>query len=221
MSPLRLTCSLRDRSNSSSSIRRSGNHYGYGSLGENLGSNPLVCNGQSLLQPDGGFPTQDFTQTSIVAVPTTYALRSTQVVSLPDLFASDPRHHVDQFINRYEFIRSQIERVVVVGSHHPDQSFHTIIHVHEGACLRAITPHFDLAVILGESHLATDGGWRLFLAAFVRAQRPVDIVKGDDPRLQAVVFVVVTAELLGKEFLPTVARLGIGGMGIFPHQPRE
>src|ERR1035437_5785720 len=129
MSPPRLTCSLRDRSNSSSSIRRSGNHYGYRSLGENLGSNPLVCNGQPLLQPDGGFPTQYFTQTSIVTVPTAHALRSSKVVSLRDPFASDPRHHIDQLVNRYEFIRSQIERVAVVRSHDPDQSFHTIIHI--------------------------------------------------------------------------------------------
>src|SRR4029077_6646465 len=83
------------------------------------------------------------------------------------------------------------------------------------ACLLAITPHFDLALIFGESHLARDGGWRFFLSAFVRAQRPVDIVKADNSRLQPIVFVVVTAELLGKEFLPTVTRLGIGRMGIF------
>jgi hypothetical protein len=40
-------------------------------------------------------------------------------------------------------------------------------------------------------------------------------VKADNSRLKTVVFVVVTAELLGKEFLPAVARLRIGGMGIF------
>jgi hypothetical protein len=66
-----------------------------------------------LLQPDGGFPTQHLTQTSIVAVPTAHALRSAEVVALRDPFASNPSHHVDQFINRYEFIRSQIERVAV------------------------------------------------------------------------------------------------------------
>jgi hypothetical protein len=35
-------------------------------------------------------------------------------------------------------------------------------------------------------------------------------VKADNLRLKAVVFVVVTAEFLGKEFLPAVAQLGIG-----------
>src|ERR1039457_5056706 len=215
MSPPGLTCSLRDRSNSSSSIRRSGNHYGYRSLGENLGSNPLACNGQSLLQSDGGFPTQHPTQAGIVAVPTTHALRSFKVVSLRDLFATDPRPHADQFVNRHEFIRSQIKRVAIVRSHDPDKSFHTIIHIHKRACLLAITPHFDLAIILSESDLATDRGWRLFLAAFVRAKRPVNVMKADDSRLKAIVFVVVTAEFFSKELLPAIARLGISGMGIF------
>src|ERR1035437_7756600 len=77
-------------------IRRSGNPYGHSGRRENLSCDPLKGHGQPLLQPDGGFPTQYFTQTSIVAVPTTHALRSTKVVSLRDLFASDPRHHVDQ-----------------------------------------------------------------------------------------------------------------------------
>jgi len=98
---------LQDLSNRCILVRRRGNHYGSRSLRKNLSCDPLKGPGQPLLQPDGGFPTQDFTQTSIVAVPTTYALRSTQVVSLPDLFASDPSHQVDQFINRYEFIGSQ------------------------------------------------------------------------------------------------------------------
>ena len=48
----------------------------------------------------------------------------------------------------------------------------------------AITPHFDLAVTFGEHHLVTDGGWRLFLVAFVRAKRPVDVVKADNPRFK-------------------------------------
>src|ERR1035437_4081683 len=203
------------RITSPTSVRGSGRRDKHRRLGEHLSCDPLKGHGQSLLQPYGRFPTQYFTETSIVAVPTTHALRSPKVVSLRDLFASDPRHHVDQPVNRYEFIRSQIERVAVVRSHDAHKSFHTIIHIHKGACLLAIPPHFDLAVIFGESQLATDGGWRLFLAAFVRAQRPVDVVKADNSRLKAVVFVVVTTEFLGKVFPPAVTRLGIGGVGIF------
>jgi hypothetical protein len=154
-------------------VRRCGNPDGYTSLRENLSCDPLKGHCQPLLQPDRGFPTQYFTQASIVAVPTTHALRSTKVVSLRDPVASDPRHHVDQLINRYEFIRSQIKRVAVVRSHDPDKSFHTIIHIHRGACLLAITPHFDLAVIFGESHLATDGGWRFFLFKLYQSQMAV------------------------------------------------
>ena len=53
-------------------------------------------------------------------------------------------------------------------------------------------------VVFDESHFATDSGWHFLLAALVGTERPVDVVKPDDPRLKAVVFVVVTAQLLGK-----------------------
>ena len=102
-----LTSSLPDRSNSSSSsIRCGGSHDGHRSLRKNLSRDPRKGHGQPLLQPHGGLPTQHFPQPSIVAVPATHALRSTQVVSLRDLFAGNPRHHVDQFVDGYEFIQS-------------------------------------------------------------------------------------------------------------------
>jgi len=40
-------------------------------------------------------------------------------------------------------------------------------------------------------------------------------VKADNTRFEAIVFVVVAAEFLGKKFLLSVARLGIGRIGIF------
>src|SRR4029077_7146173 len=99
------------------SVRGSGSRDEHRRLGQYLSCDPLKGHGQPLLQSYGWFPTQHFTQTSIVAVPTTHALRSTTVVSLRDLLAGDPRDHVDQPVNRHEFIRSQINRIAVVRSH--------------------------------------------------------------------------------------------------------
>ena len=71
-------------------VRRSRNHYGYRSLGEKLSCDPLKGHGQPLLQPDGGFPTQNFTQTRVVAVAATHALRTAKIVAFRDPFAGNP-----------------------------------------------------------------------------------------------------------------------------------
>jgi hypothetical protein len=63
---------------------------------------------------------------------------------------------------------------MLVRSHDPDESFYTIIHIHERACLLAITPNFDLAILLGKSYLTTNSGRTFSLTPFERAQRSVD-----------------------------------------------
>src|SRR5437868_5721990 len=63
--------------------------------------------------------------------------------------------------------------------------------------------------------LAGDGPRGFFLATFENSQRAVNIVKAYYAGLKAVVPLVITAELLCKQFFPTVSRLGFRRIGVF------
>src|SRR5579864_172809 len=63
--------------------------------------------------------------------------------------------------------------------------------------------------MLREGNLPRDRRRSFLLAAFICSQRPIHIVEADNARLKTVIFLVVAAELLGKQLLPSVARLRI------------
>src|SRR5580693_166277 len=93
---------------------------------------------------DRRFPAQHFPSTGVVAVASPDSLRTAEVVSLVDTLARGACDHLHQLVNGDQFIGTQVQGLAVVGSHDPDQSFDTVIHVHEGTSLLTVAPDLDL-----------------------------------------------------------------------------
>ncbi len=109
----------------------------------------------------------------------------------------------------------------MIGRHQADQAFDAIVHVHVGTGLLAVAPDLDGAAVFSLGNFARDGCRRLFLAAVVGAERPVDVVEAHDARLELVVVVVVAAEFFGEQLFPAVTWLGIGRIRVFFLQRRD
>jgi len=62
-------------------------------------------------------------------------------MTLLDLFAGNARDQIHQPVDRDQFLRPQVERIVVFGGHDPDQPFHTVVHIHKRARLLAVSPN--------------------------------------------------------------------------------
>ena len=95
------------------------------------------------------------------------------------------------------------------------QAFDAVVDVHEGARLFAVAPDFDFATVAAHRNFAADRSRCFFLAAVVSSEWTVDVVEADDAGLEAVVIVVVAAELFGEQLLPAITGLGIGGHCVF------
>src|SRR5579872_1011545 len=186
-----------------------------------LAFDPLVGDGESLFKRSARLPAQHLAQQGVVAVAAANALRLGQVMPLRQLFAGDAADHVDEVVDADHFVGAEVEGLAMVRGHQADQAFDAIIHVHVGTRLMAVAPDLDLAAIFRVRDFTGDRSRRLLLAAVVGSQRTVNVVEADDARLEFVIAVVVAAKLFGEELLPTVARLGIGGIGVLFLQRNE
>src|SRR5215469_6266385 len=172
--------------------------------------NPDVGDPQAFFQPDRRLPCQHAAEQGIVAVAAAHALRLVEVVLLAQLLACDLGNDVDELIDGYQFVGSEVQGFGVVAGHQPDQAFDAVVNEHEGAGLFTVAPDFDFAAALRESDLSGDGRGSLLLATLIGAERPVHVVKAHDPSFQLVVFFVVAAEFFGEQLLPAIARFGVG-----------
>ncbi len=103
----------------------------------------------------------------------------------------------------------------MVRSHQADQAFDAIVHIHVRAGLLAIAPDLNSLPSFELRDFARNRGRRLFLAAIIRAERPVHVVEAHDARLELVVVVVVAAELFREQLFPAITRLWIGRIRVF------
>jgi hypothetical protein len=122
MSPPRLTCSLRDRSKSSLSIRRSGNHYGYGSLRKNLSCDPLKDHGQSLLQPMDGSQPSNLAFEVLINRNEPPAFRNTVFCSNRTLYVNGVRLLIRRFVSAVEL---ELEET---GGHSAEVTLPSVLH---------------------------------------------------------------------------------------------
>jgi hypothetical protein len=138
-------------------------------------------------------------------------------VPLNDTFTGDFGHQIHQLIDTDQFVRSQVERLRIIGAHNPVDSFNAVVDVHERTALFSISPDLYFISVGSQGDLATDSRWSLLLASFLSAQGSVVIVEAERSSVEAVVFTVILAELFHKELLGTVSFLGLGrGVVFFP-----
>ena len=75
-------------------------------------------------------------------------------------------NNIHQLINRDKPVGTEIQRLVVIGLHEPQQTLDAIIDVHERTCLLAIAPNLDGVSVGCKRDLAGDGRGGFFLATF-------------------------------------------------------
>ena len=103
------------------------------------------------------------------------------------LDARDILDHVHQAVDRDEFVRAQVDRLLDLAVHDLENAFHAIVDVHEAAGLLAVAPDFDFVGtgFHGVNHLAANGGRGFFAAAVPGAVRAVDVVEAGHARREA------------------------------------
>src|SRR5687767_13889542 len=134
------------------------NQRGVGSVSFlQFAGDPVIGRGQSLFERNRGLPLQNFTQTSVVAVASSDALRFGEIVALADLLPGDLRNHVDQLVDRDHPVLAQVDRLAMIAAHQPVDTFDTVVDVTVGPRLFTVAPYFDLINVVGQGDLATDG----------------------------------------------------------------
>src|SRR6266851_3081745 len=158
-------------------------------------------------QSHGRLPTEDLSETAIVAVPSAYSLRPRQVVTLAQVFARNFAYQIYEVVDRNQLVCTEIESIVVIGGHDAHQAFYAIIHVHERARLLTVAPDLNVIAVFRERHFPANGRRSFLFAPVVGSQASIDIVETHDARFELIVMPVITAHLLCVEFFPAVTRL--------------
>mmetsp|Transcript_18288 Transcript_18288/g.61458 ORF Transcript_18288/g.61458 Transcript_18288/m.61458 type:complete len:217 (-) Transcript_18288:489-1139(-) len=121
------------------------------------------------------------------------------------LLVADLHDHLGHLVHGDLLVRANVERLLVVGHHQPDDALDGVVNVAEGARLLPVAPHLELARRC--DGLAAKCGGRLFAPSLPRAERAVDVVEAADARLHAKVGVIVHEQLLGHQLLEAVGVL--------------
>src|SRR5262249_6390764 len=166
-----------------------------------LGPDPRIRLLEPRAQRDARLPPQNLSEQVVVAVATSHALRLRQVVALLQLLARDLGDHVDELVDGDELVGAEIDRLAEAGLHESVQALDAVVDVAEASRLFAVSPDVDLPAVGRLRDLAGDGGRRFLLAAFIGAERTVDVVEADDPDVEPAILVVIGAELLGEQLL--------------------
>ena len=134
-----------------------------------------------------------------------------------DLDAGRLGGDVGQLVDGHHSVPAEVERLGVVRVHEAVDALDTVVDVHERAGLLAVAPDLDgrvparSALLAAEElrvgHLPHHRGGSLLPSTLPRPEFAVDVVEPDGPGLHPVVALVIVAEELGEELLPTVGVL--------------
>mmetsp|Transcript_25228 Transcript_25228/g.81624 ORF Transcript_25228/g.81624 Transcript_25228/m.81624 type:complete len:217 (-) Transcript_25228:450-1100(-) len=170
----------------------------------NLPADPLVCVAQTLSQAHTRRPPQHLLDESVVRIAASHALWPWNVLDW-NLLPSDLHHHLSHSIHRDLLVGANVQRLLVVRYHEPEDALNGVIDVAERARLLPVAPHFKFC---GRGHaLAAEGSRCLLATAFPRAKGTIDVVEAADACLHAEVGVVVHQQLLSHELLQAVGVL--------------
>mmetsp|Transcript_22514 Transcript_22514/g.73858 ORF Transcript_22514/g.73858 Transcript_22514/m.73858 type:complete len:367 (-) Transcript_22514:147-1247(-) len=185
---------------------------------------PWCSLGQPVLERDTRSPSNNLLDEIVIAVTSAHSLRSGDVVDgqLPltdSKRRSDVHGHVRHVVHRDHLVGSDVEGLLVVGSHHAVQSLNSIVDVAEASCLLAISPHLEL--LRSSKRLTQEGSWRLLASSLPGSVRTVDVVEAHDTELDlGVVDAVPPAAFLRGKFLKAVGILGMSWPGVLLTETR-
>src|SRR3989440_7581860 len=159
-----------------------------------------VC--EAIIEPSPWLPIQHLTQTAIIAISAPDALRLGDIVLLLEVLSRDPADEVDQLVDRHEMLRSQVDRLPVVGVHDPGQPLDAVPNVAETARLLAVPPDLDRRALLRLRDFSADRGGGLLPASPLGPPWAGDVVGADHRDSQAVGFPVGRRGVLRRPALP-------------------
>mmetsp|Transcript_39068 Transcript_39068/g.91253 ORF Transcript_39068/g.91253 Transcript_39068/m.91253 type:complete len:414 (+) Transcript_39068:194-1435(+) len=172
---------------------------------------------EALLKGDARRPPKHLLDEIIVAVASTHSLGARNVLdwhlALAPKVPTDAHGHISHLVHRDHLIRPDVERLLVVARHDPQQALDCVVNVTERPCLVAVTPHLKL--FGGGESLAEEGSGSLLAATVPGTVGTVDVVKADDAELDlGKVNSVPAAALLRDKLLETVGILRVRGPGV-------
>ena len=134
----------------------------------NLLLDPEVCFAQTILDFDGGFPSQLFHDQLIVGVSSTDSHGSINVLNGQFLIFKG-QGNIGEFNHVDHFSGSQVDGDSAVAKGQSQDSFDAVINEGKGASLLAIAPHFK---VLGRGNgLTTEGSRSLFASSLKKKER--------------------------------------------------
>ena len=107
-------------------------------------------------------------------------------------------YDIDELVDRYHFLRSDIYRAIKLGSCEPYRSLQAFINVKEGAGLLTVAPDLNLSSALDHCDLPADCSGHLFSTAVPGPSWSKNVVVTGYLICHAVVSVVGEVETLGE-----------------------
>ena len=177
---------------------------------------PSVGLFEARAQCDGGLPAELLLDEGVVAAAAADAFGGIEFVGALEFEAGDVFDQIDQLVDGDHFGAAEVDGFDDSAFHNGLGSVEAVVDVLEAAGLESVAPDLDLlgTTQLGGNHLAANGGGGFLASAIEGAVRSVDVVVTRDAGLDAEVFHEVAAHAFGEKFLPAVAVLGVGGVGV-------
>ena len=166
---------------------------------------------ESILDLDGGLPSQLFHDQLVVGVAATHTHGSVNVLD-GEFLVLEREGNLGKLNHVHHFGGAQVDGDVAVGEGETQDTFDAVIDKGEGASLLAITPHFK---VLGTGDgLAAESGGSLFTAALPGSTRSVNVVETGDANVHVKVTSVGESHFFGVQLFQAVHVLGAGRPGI-------
>lgn len=161
-----------------------------------------------------GLPVQHLSLQVVIAVAAADALGPGEIVALHELLRRNLHDRINELVDGDHVVAPEVDGPCISGVHDAEKAIHAVINVAVTTRLLPVTPHFDLAGVLGERDLAADGSRGFLAATLVGPERSVDVVEAHDTDVEAVVLVIVSRHLFGEELLPAVPLLRLSGIRV-------
>jgi len=123
---------------------------------------------------------------------------------LLDPFTGNLRHQIDELVDRYHFLRPNIDGAGKVGTQQPYSAFDALVDVQERAGLFTIAPHLDFVVGTGHRDFSANRSWRLLATARPSPLRSEYIMIASDMSLQREISSICKVQSLAKKLFPPI-----------------
>src|SRR5258706_11251105 len=172
---------------------------------------PRVGLFQTFAQWPAGGPVESGFDQPIVRIAPSHA-QWTRYVLNAKLLAGNVRDRFRKLIDRYHFLRANIERAGMGAAHQAQRAFDALVDVQKRACLLSIAPDLYGAAVLRLGNFPAKLGRSLLPSSRPGSFRSEDVVIAVDVAFHVIIAVVCQIQTFAEQFLPAIFAVRCGGV---------